>query len=269
MRPYYEDSAVTLYHGDCREVLPQLEPVEHVITDPPYEAEAHTQARRVKRGFEVGTARTKHEMRVEVLPFPAITEEERHFVATEIGRLAQRWALVFCQAEAAGAWEDSLVLAGLARKRWCVWVKPDGQPQFSGDRPGVGYETIVACHAPGRSRWNGGGKVGVFTHIKNDGKGQAPHPTTKPEPLMSELVTLFTDQGETILDPFGGSGTTAVAAKRLGRRCVLIEREEKYCEVAAKRLQQSALDLWTPPEPKAVNGDLLVTEADLSSHDAA
>jgi hypothetical protein len=244
--PYYSDAAVTLYLGDMRDVLPHLQAVDHAIFDPPYEEEAHSKGRRVKRDGEpldkwawVDRSGTP---RYETLPFPPITEADRHFVATEVGRLTRRWALVFCQAEAAGAWESALVLGGLTRRRWCVWVKPDGQPQFSGDRPGVGYETIVACHTAGRSAWNGGGKVGVFTHVKGEGKGAAPHPTTKPEPLMTELVALFTDQGDTILDPFAGSGTTGLAAKRLGRKAILIEREEKYCEIAAGRLSMRWLE---------------------------
>lgn len=249
LTPYYQDEAVTLYFGDCKDILPQLEPVDHVITDPPYEVEAHTQGRRVKRNDglppqdEWAWTDRNGTPRYETLPFPPITQEDRASVALQVGRLATRWALVFCQAEAAHEWETCLVAGGLNRRRWCVWVKPDGQPQFSGDRPGVGYETIVACHRIGKSRWNGGGKLGVFTHVKLDGRGPAPHPTTKPEPLMNELVVLFTDPGDTILDPFAGSGTTLVAAKRLGRKAIGIELEEKYCEIAARRLAQGALPL--------------------------
>jgi site-specific DNA-methyltransferase (adenine-specific) len=249
MRPYYEQDGIVIYHGDCREVLPQLGQVDHVITDPPYEAEAHTKGRRVKRvGVEPqdkwAVIDDRGTPRYESLPFPPITAAEREFVALQAGRLARRWVLVFCQAEGAHLWEASLSHGGLNRRRWCVWVKPDGQPQFSGDRPGVGYETIVACHATGKSRWNGGGRVGVWTYAKANGNQPTEHPTTKPEPLMTELVSLFTDPGETILDPFMGSGTTLVAAKRLGRKAIGIEIDERYCEIAAERLAQGALDLF-------------------------
>lgn len=68
------------------------------------------------------------------------------------------------------------------------------------------------------------------------------HTTQKPDSLMRSLVDLFTDPGETILDPFAGSGTTLVAAAYLGRRAIGVEREERYCEVIAKRLEERALD---------------------------
>lgn len=252
-RIYYQDEAVTLYHGDCREVLPTLDKVDHVITDPPYEAEAHTKARRVLRGVRPESAVPSWRdasgcERIETLPFEPIDNATRRHVAQECGRMCSRWALVFSQAEGAHLWEAEMIAGGLARRRWCVWVKPDGQPQFTGDRPGVGYETIVACHAKGASRWNGGGTLGVFTYVKNvsGSRYQDPHPTTKPEPLMARLVSLFTDPGETILDPFAGSGTTLVAAKRLGRKAIGIELSEQYCEVAARRLSQGALPLeWS------------------------
>ena len=120
-----------------------------------------------------------------------------------------------------------------------VWLKPDGAPQFTGDRPGTGWEAVAFLHRDGaRLRWSGKGRHGVWTHNKVNGA----HPTTKPLPLVQDWVRLFSDGG-TILDPFAGSGTTLVAAKRLGRKAIGIEIEEKYCAIAARRLAQEVLAL--------------------------
>lgn len=152
-------------------------------------------------------------------------------------RVARRWVIAFCQVEAAMTWADAIG----NYVRTMVWVKPDGQPQYTGDRPGMGYESIVVCHRSGRKRWNGGGRVGVFVANKNDRTawvdGKTAHPTTKPTELMVELVGLFTDPSETILDPFAGSGTTGVASLRLGRKFIGIERDEKYFHLACERLR--------------------------------
>lgn len=241
---YYEDAAVTLYHGDCREILPQLEAVDHVITDPPYSEHTH-------RKQWVGAALTKGRARFSgpglktELGFPSLDADTRRLIATESARLVRRWVAVFSDIEGCDLWRVDLTASGLEYVRTCVWVKPDAAPQFTGDRPGSGAEVFTLAHQPGRKRWSGGGRHGVFSHMVNNyGRTDRQHPTAKPETLMSELVTLFTDAGDLILDPFGGSGTTAVAAKRLGRRCILIDREEKYCEVAAKRLSQGALELF-------------------------
>src|SRR5690606_30894158 len=111
-------------------------------------------------------------------------------------------------------------------------------PQFSGDRPAAGFDAITICHPSGRKRWNGGGAHAVWTHpVVINGAGEARvHTTQKPLSLMTQLVSLFSDPGETVLDPFAGSGTTLVAAKNLGRRAIGIELDERYCEVAARRL---------------------------------
>lgn len=244
LTPYYEDEAVTLYHGDCRPLMNQLSAIDHIVTDPPYEAEAHTLQRRVKR--EGGAV-----LAVEPLDFEPMTVADRAYCGSAFGVLARRWVLVFCQIEGAPLWREACEVGGLVYKRTCLWVKPDGMPQLTGDRPGMGYEAFVALHAKGRSRWNGGGAHGVYTVPKGaDGyQGKNEHPTQKPEALMAQILGDFTDSGDLILDPFCGSGTTLVTAKRLGRRAIGIERSEKYAEVAARRLSQGALDLFQAPEP--------------------
>jgi site-specific DNA-methyltransferase (adenine-specific) len=213
--------------------------VAHVITDPPYEAEAHTKQRRLKASSVDGATWQRRGGQTVQAPvnFEAITEDERLSTSAQIARLVQRWALVFCQCEGAVLWRDAL--APLHYKRTCAWVKPDAMPQLTGDRPGMGYESFVCCHTPGRSEWNGGGRNGVFTHMKEYGGGaaiRADHPTSKPPALMCELVELFTSPGDVILDPFAGSGTTGVAALRLGRRVILIERDERYAKLCVERM---------------------------------
>ena len=218
-----------LREGECLAGLALLKDasVDVVITDPPYEAEAHTSQRLV--------ARAGGKLEVEPLTFPPITEEQRTESARHMARLARRWILVFCQVEAAMKWRAALEAGGAVYKRTCLWVKPDGKPQYSGDRPGIGYESIVACHAPGRSTWNGGGSHGVFI-VNKSGDPRTGHQTQKPLALMERLVRLFSEKDELILDPFAGSGTTGVAAIRLGRRFLGWEMNHEYVEVARRRL---------------------------------
>lgn len=241
----------TLYLGDCREILPTLGRVDHVIGDPPYEAEAHSAQRRTQRSVKTGVA--------EVLDFDAISEELRGDVARFAATNCDGWALLFCQVEAVTAWRDALVGAGARYRRAMVWVKPDSSPQFTGDCPAQGYESIVAAWcADGRSRWNGGGRRGVFNHPVNVGR-YGGHPTEKPLPLMREFVSLFTEPGQLILDPFLGSGTTGVAAVELDRSFVGVERDPKYFDLACRRIEEAYRQprLFDAPAPKPVQGSLL------------
>jgi site-specific DNA-methyltransferase (adenine-specific) len=246
--------------GDCLDPVTGLasladKSVDVVITDPPYEAEVHTLERRVyRRGGGLTGA---------PLPFPPVTEQQRTEAAQHFARLARRWVLVFCQVEASHAWAAAGVAGGLAYRRTCIWVKPDGKPQYTGDRPGMGYEAIVALHAPCRSTWNGGGQHGVFIHHKAGENGSEPneHPTQKPVGLIEKLVGLFTDPGDLILDPFAGSGTTGVAAIRLGRRFVGWELDPKYHAAATRRLEgtREQLTLFARPGSKPKQEPLLWT----------
>jgi len=244
MDPYYRDALITIYHGDCREVMPELSAVDHVITDPPYSEHVHAKQ-------WIGAALTSEgKPRVSTahkeLGFEAMTDALAKAIAAEWRRMCARWILVFCDLESISVWRETILLADLEYVRAMIWDRVDSAPQFSGDRPAASADAIVCAHRPGRKAWNGGGARNVLRHAANAVRGAKPHPTTKPEPLMLELVELFTDPGEIVLDPFAGSGSTLVACKRLGRHAIGIERNERWCEEAARRCAQGTLDLFEP-----------------------
>lgn len=238
--------------GDCLKVLPTLEKVDAVVTDPPYEKEAHRETRKIT-GKNRGII-------AEAFSFGAI-DGIRDQVASEMVRVSSGWVLCFCMAEGIAPWRDSIELAEAKYKRAMVWIKPDAMPQFNGQGPAAGFECITAAWAgDGYSKWNGGGRVGTFTHNKNSG-GKHLHETQKPVPLMKELISLFSNEGDTILDPFMGSGTTGVACAKLGRKFIGIEIEPKYFDIACRRIEEAYKqpDLFIEQEkPKpAVQEDLL------------
>jgi DNA modification methylase len=245
MTPYYEDDLVTLFHGDCRDILPELAGIQHVITDPPYAEHVHSAARsrRIVSANDRGGRYGADTRRNVDLGFEHLDPELRAVCAEQFARLAERWVLTFSDVESAPLWRGDLVGAGLDYVRTGAWVKLGCTPQFSGDRPAAGFEAITICHPAGRKRWNGGGRHAVWAVPIVLRRGAEPrlHPTQKPDGLMRALVDQFTDPGESILDPFAGSGTTLVAAAYLGRRAIGIEQSEAHCETAAKRLEQSTL----------------------------
>lgn len=245
--PYYADEAVTLYHGCCLDVLPQVGMVDHVITDPPYSRDVYVRALghnthqgaktpdRLYKGAGLAKLAAGDIGHVDALIEP---------VALLLAPTVRRWLVVFSDVEGGiVGWRAALTAAGLRYVRTGAWVKPNVMPQMSGDRPAVGFEPCTICHALGPMRWNGGGRAATWIHSVAQGASRPDHPCPKPEPLMAELVALFTDPGEMILDPFAGSGTTLHAAKRLGRKAIGIEINEGFCEVAARRLSQGALPL--------------------------
>lgn len=107
-----------------------------------------------------------------------------------------------------------------------------------------------------RYRWNGNVQ-GKTINWNNVGPDARVHPTQKPLALMRHCIQRYSKEGQTVLDPYMGSGTTLVAAKSLGRSAVGIEIEEKYCEIAAKRLQQEVLDFNQSPHTPVANGGLV------------
>jgi site-specific DNA-methyltransferase (adenine-specific) len=203
LKPYYEEEGITIYHGDCREILPQLEPVDLVLTDPPYGTGW------VRGGGAVGEFSAKHERPewdVFSMDWLALVKTKRLAIFTPVSRLEET-----CNA--------------IPRRSVIYYRKTNVRPGGKDREPVVISPAISADD---------------FTTYNGD----CPlHPCQKPIELIAWLIELLSVEGDTLVDPFMGSGTTLRAAKDLGRKAIGIEIEEKYCEIAAKRLGQMVLPL--------------------------
>jgi site-specific DNA-methyltransferase (adenine-specific) len=217
VKPYYDADGIVIYHGDCRDVLPTIDGAV-MVADPPYGISYRSgQAGRIKQGV-VGDDST--EARDDALRI-----------------WGNRPALVF------GKWT---VARPPGARALLVWDKGPGVGMGALDIPwkpnheeiyvyGFGW---VGHRGSGVLRFNG---PGAYAQMLSD----CTHPNGKPLPLMMELVSKCPPG--TVVDPFMGSGTTLRAAKDLGRRAIGIEIEERYCEIAAKRLSQRVLALGDSP----------------------
>lgn len=226
MDPYYSDESVTLYHGDCRKVIPQLpRPFAHtVLADPPFFMPAQPYA-----GRDESWQRSWADTSILAAWWDLIAGLLRRSV------MPDGHVLVFCDDASYPVFYPEMYT------RWpnigcLVWDK---------GRPGMGTawrnstEMIIA--ARGRSAyWTGGATSNVlrFTPVPS---GQRVHPVDKPLPLLSALIEPSTPPGGMVLDPFAGGGSTLLAARALGRRAIGIELEERYCEVIVRRLSQAVL----------------------------
>ncbi len=224
----------TLYCGDCLEIMPALEPVDHVIGDPPYEALLH----KLKNGL-AGRLRTDGGPDLQGLDFDCIDAIREPFVNAAVP-ICKGWLIVFCTPEGVARWADAINPTTLKYKRACIWVKPDATPQLNGQGPAQGAENFVcAWGGEGHSRWNAGGKRGVYTFLTNNPERTGLHPTEKPRRLMASLIADFTNPEQTILDPFMGSGTTGVAAVQMDRNFVGIEKNPDYFALACDRIDKA------------------------------
>jgi len=205
---------VEVYCGDMLSILPTLGPVDHIISDPPYEDELHSAIGRIRR--------TDGREMIADLGFAGVNAS-RSAIAAACVKASSGWLILFTLAEGVRAWRDDIQAAGGKWDTCLAWVKPDASPRFNGQGAARGFENAVtAWCGKGYRSWNSGGKRGVYTHLVNYQR-QGEHPTEKPVPLMEELVLDFTKPGQLICDPFAGSGTTGVAAVKCGRRFVGIK----------------------------------------------
>ena len=216
--PYYDRDGITIYCGDCRDILPHLEPVDLVLTDPPY---------------GIGWTRGVHAARNSKPHEGILNDEDTSCRDTALSLTAGTPAIVFGSFYAPYPSQTKQVL---------VWKKPDDSGvvgSTTGYRRDVEPVFLVGDWPIQKVKWPGlltsytGGMAAVTT--------ETGHPHTKPLGLIRVLIER--SGAQTILDPFMGSGTTLRAAKDLGRKAIGIELEERYCEIAVKRLAQSVLPL--------------------------
>ena len=203
MKPYFQDESVTIYNADCREMLPQLEPVDLVCTDPPYGIGANKMTLGSgQHGFHRGNPQWDAEA-----PIAIIAQ-----LITLAGELCVWGGNYFTN-----------VLPPV--NSWLIWHKVNDGLSFSE------AEMAWTNYVP---------QVRVYSKYV---AGRAKiHPTEKPIEILHWCLTYSKTSG-TVLDPFMGSGTTLRAAKDLGRKAIGIEIEEKYCEIAAKRMAQMVMPL--------------------------
>ena len=226
MEPYYQDSLCTIYHADCRETVTQIS-ADVLITDPPYGV-----------GFSGKSAKERGGCVKKISGGYCFDDTPQYIANTVvptvtclIGNLKRaaitpgtRCMFLYPTPSDVGCFYSS---AGTGLGRWGFTCM---QPiLFYGSDPYFEHAKGARPNSLGQSYPNDANKTG--------------HPCAKPFPMWRWLVNRASWDGDIILDPFMGSGTTLRVAKDLGRKAIGIEIEEKYCEIAAKRLAQEVLPL--------------------------
>jgi len=210
--PYYSDEFVTLYHGDCREILPNLPPVDLILTDPPYGINYVSNSAVGKGTKPITNDGARLSLRLYRSVFPLLRAQHVLWFT--------RW----------DAWPDVWVEMGqwFPMRGMLIWDK--GTPGM-GDLAhwGPSYEMIASA---GTGKITGPRDGSILRHAGVPA-GRRIHPTEKPTSLLAYLIGKL-GAGIT-LDPFAGSGSTLSAARTLGRKAIGIEFDEAYCEGIAKR----------------------------------
>lgn len=246
MQPYYDHAGITIYLGDCREILPQLptESIDVIWTDPPYghgNADGDLLSRRAEA---VGDGRATQLVPI-ANDMPDTMREVVDAMLLEAARILKRDCCCCCCCGGGPsptfAWvAQRMDEKGLQFFHSVIWDKKN---------PGMGWrfrrqhEMVMVSHRKGgRLRWADEEKKSANI-LRFYPPRERYHPNEKPQEMVEYFIKLVSMHGDVILDPFMGSGTTLVAAKQLGRKAIGIEIEEKYCEIAAKRLSQEVLPL--------------------------
>ena len=250
MKPYYQDASVTIYHGDCREVLPTLPPCsfDAVITDPPYSSGGMYRSDRATS--TTNKYQISHETQRSYGAFSGDNRDQRSFE-----KWTDSWASMCLRLVGEGGgigvfidWRnvacvvDAVQVAGWVYRGLTPWHKgTDLRPNKGWFRRNIEFVVWGSCGplVTGASA-EGDCWDGMFVARVNDGNKE--HQTGKPLELMQQMLSVR-PEWKRYIDPFAGSGTTLWAAKNLGHTAVGCELDERNCEIAARRCSQETLAL--------------------------
>jgi site-specific DNA-methyltransferase (adenine-specific) len=239
MKPYYEHGGITIYHADSLEALGELSgPVDAVATDPPYASGARTEAKKSSSGAMIrGSRWASKPIENDQMTSTGFAFLMRH-VCYFVRDLLVDGGSVVCFIDwrqwpnLVGAFEST----NLRVNQMVVWDK-----QSFGLGNGFRAQHELILHASkGTPTIHAMDTGNILQHRRDD---NSDHPSPKPPGLMAKLLRPVCPRGGLVLDPFMGAGSTLLAAKNLGMRAIGIEIEERYCEIAAKRLSQEVLPL--------------------------
>lgn len=225
-KPYYQDDYVTLYHGDCRDILPHLEPLDALITDPPFG---------IGFMYESGKEQFCNADHYYAWLMPIL-----HICESQLTEGA------FC-----AIWQAQLYF----KHYWDyfgtdihIYCAAKNFVQLRKTAINYGYDPVILYYKKGIQKRPSKPKRSVDFFVSNTAKLvsdtkriEKQHPCPRPLDVVLEIIENFSTGS--VLDPFAGSGTTLIAAKMLGRKAIGIELEQKYCDVIVKRLRQEVLPL--------------------------
>ncbi len=246
--PYYQDDAVVIYHADCRDILPLIpdKSIDLVLTDPPYGITSNEWDKPMPIG-DLWALLWKFHTWI----FTASQPYSSQLIHSAIPEFKHEWIWVknrgsnFANTVREPMKEHEHILV-FSRGEWTY--NPILQKRKGAGEDRVKYGVASKSQSENYREFEGREhtmlpqqRIPSSVQFFNTEVGL--HPTQKPLSLFGYLVATYSDTGNTILDPFIGSGTTLKAAKNLNRKCIGIEIEEKYCEIAAKRCSQSVMKL--------------------------
>jgi site-specific DNA-methyltransferase (adenine-specific) len=255
MKPYYEDGSCTIYHGEACAVLADLPEAscDMLLTDPPYSSGGMFRSDRAidptqkYRGFSHSPDETRQPA-TEYGSFGGDSRDQR-----SVGVWVSAWSFAALRAVKPGGsaflftdWRqlptatDAVQMGGWTWRGLIVWDKGVGRPMKGRFRNHLEY---VVWGTNGAHAGKDGEYPSTLIAVPTVNSNEREHVTQKPVELLQELTRVVPGDDLVILDPFMGSGSTLVAAKYAGHRAIGIEIEERYCEIAAKRLAQEVLDL--------------------------